>query len=112
MKRLEYSPEAKEKLLDLRLKLTVEYGEAVAARVLTRLMRNIRDLTVFENRGVSLADLLGIESDYRYLYTEHNYVFYRVEQSSIKVVTILHEKQDFLQILFGIQTVSDEEDDW
>lgn len=69
-------------------------------------------MTVFENRGGSLADLLGVESDYRYLYTEHNYVFYRVEQSSIKVVTILHEKQDFLQILFGIQTVSDEEDDW
>lgn len=112
MKRLEYSPEAREQLLDLKLELTFEYGEVFATRVLTRMMRNIRGLTVFEKKGISVSAALGIPCDYRYLYTEHNYVFYRIEQDTIKVVTILHEKQDFLRILFGIQAVSDEESDW
>jgi plasmid stabilization system protein ParE len=110
VRNLEYSQEARERLLELKMQLTEEYGENVAKRILSRITKNIRNLTVFDKEGVSLSAILGVECDYRYFYTEHNYVFYRIENDTIKVVTILHEKQDFLQILFGIKTVSDEED--
>ena len=34
--------------------------------------------------------------------------FCRVEGDTVKVIRILNEKQDFLQILFGISSISEE----
>lgn len=43
---------------------------------------------------------------------EANYTFYRIEADKIKIVRILNEKQDFMNILFGIRTTSQETDDY
>jgi len=37
-----------------------------------------------------------------------NYIFYRIENDTVRVIRILNEKQDFLQILFGISSISEE----
>ena len=45
---------------------------------------------------------------YRFLVVKPNYIFYRIESDMVKIVRILNEKQDFLQILFGISSISEE----
>ena len=67
-----------------------------------------RRLENFPDEGPSLEGLIMVSTDYRYLYIRPNYLFYRVEGNCVKIVRILNEQQDFLQILFGIATVADD----
>ena len=72
------------------------------------MMKCIRDLQQFENKGVSVERVLGIPCDYRMLYVQHNYVFYKVEADVVKITDIYNEKEDFLWKLFGIKTTMEE----
>ena len=63
---------------------------------------------VFPGAGSFLADLIEYPTDYHYLVTKPNYIFYRVEGETVRIIRILNEKQDFLQILFGIRSISEE----
>lgn len=67
-----------------------------------------RRLEKFPEEGPSLEALILVPTDYRYLYIRPNYLFYRIEGNSVRVVRVLNEQQDFLQILFGITTVTNE----
>lgn len=44
----------------------------------------------------------GIEIGYRYLFCRHNYIFYRIEKDIVHIARVLHEKQEFMRILYGI----------
>lgn len=57
-------------------------------------------------------NLIEYPTDYRYLVVRPNYVFYRIEKDMVKIIRILNEKQDFLQILFGISSISDEGEEY
>ena len=57
---------------------------------------------MFPGKGSRLEALIEYPTDYHYLVVKPNYVFYRVEGDTVRVIRILNEKQDFLQILFGI----------
>ena len=48
-----------------------------------------------------------METDYRYLFREKNYVFYRIGNEEISIVRVLNEKQDYTRILFGISEIED-----
>lgn len=41
-------------------------------------------------------------SGYRFLFCKHNYIFYRVEKDTVRIVRILNEKQEYMRVLFGI----------
>lgn len=91
--------------------ITLQYGANVARKSLRRLTSSARRLEKFPKEGPSLEALLLVPTEYRYLYIRPNYLFYRIEGNCVKVVRILNEQQDFLQILFGITTVTDEPED-
>lgn len=74
--------------------------------------RSFRDLQQFEFKGPSVESALGIASDYRYLYVQHNYVFYRVEGDTVRIIDIFNEKEDFMWKLFGIKTTAQETEDY
>ena len=112
MKQIEYSKEAVRKLKEIRKRITFEYGENVADNVITSIVKSIRRVEIFEKSGLSVSGKFGIKSDYRYIYTEKNYVFYRIEDDCVKIINILNENQDFMQILFGVNTVAQEMDDF
>ena len=57
-------------------------------------------------------DLIEYPTDYHYLVVKPNYIFYRVEGDTVRVIRILNEKQDFLQLLFGISSISEEGEDY
>ncbi len=113
MKKLKYSPDAREKLHEIRHYIASEYGTQVAKNVLSKMMSSIRRLQQFENSGPSVESILGIPCDYRMLFTEHNYVFYRVSEDAIYIINIYNEREDFMWKLFGINTTdSASEDFW
>lgn len=75
---IEYSPEARQKMIKIKTEITNEYGVDIATRVLNNMVRSIRDLEMFGYMGAAVSELFGVDCDYRYFLTEKNYVFYLV----------------------------------
>ena len=71
-----------------------------------------KQLELFPGEGSCLEDLIEYPTDYHYLVVKPNYVFYRVEGDTVRVIRILSEKQDFLQILFEISSISEEGEEY
>lgn len=59
-----------------------------------------------------MPKLIECPTNYQYLVVKPNYVFYRVEGDAVRVIRILNEKLFFLQILFGISSISEEGEDY
>ena len=108
MKRLEYSPDAAQKLQNIKRDVTMNFGADVAKRVVSNMTKELRRLQEFEESGISVAKTLGVPCDYLMVYTEHNYAFYRITEESIYIIDILHEREDFMWKLFGMRTTSKE----
>ena len=109
---LEYTPQALHDLQTIKEYIEENFGISVANNKIKKLTSTIRQLECFPYSGQSLRDLLAVASDYRYLVAGPNYVFYRIEKQNIKVVRVLNEQQNFIQILFGISGSSDSDSYW
>lgn len=101
MVKISYSPEALKDLKNIKENVINEFGDIVAKKVITEITTNIRRLEVFPLSGVNLSKNIDVTTDYYYIFTLKNYVFYRIEQDFIYVVRILNEKQEYMQQLFG-----------
>ncbi len=112
MKKLQYSPDALEKLHEIKQDVTVRYGAEKAKSVIRKMTRAFRDLQRFETKGPSVENLIGIPCDYRMLYIQHNYAFYRIEENVIRIMDIFNEREDFLWKLFGIKTTTQETENY
>lgn len=112
MKKLKYSPDAHEKLKQIKQHVTQKFGADIAGKVMKEMSKSIRDLQQFENKGVSVESVLGIPCDYRMLYAQHNYVFYQIEADIIKIIDIYNEKEDFMWKLFGIKATTEETENY
>ncbi len=108
MKEIFYSPESLQDLLDAKKEITIEFGEEVAKRILSKITKTIQNLSIYEEMGVELSKQYEIPCDYRLFYTQKNYIFYRIEDDSIRIIRILDERRDFMQVLFGINTTIQE----
>lgn len=109
MPKLEYSPLALEDLQNIRDYIIANWGEKVAKRILKKITTDIRILEENPMSGVDLAKMIEVPTDYRYLFTEKNYVFYHVEVDKVRVVRILNEQQDYMIQLFGIKSETEDE---
>ena len=112
MKKLIYSPDAREKLKQIKQYVTQKFGTDTANKVIKEMTKSFRDLQQFENKGISVERVLGIPCDYRMLYVQHNYVFYQINADAIKITDIYNEKEDFMWKLFGIKTTMGETEDY
>ncbi len=112
MKKLEYSPNAAQKLQNIKYDVTINFGADKAKRVISNMTRVLRRLQEFEQSEISVEKMIGVPCDYRMIYTEHNYVFYKVTEQTIYIVDIFHEREDFMWKLFGIRTSSRESEDY
>ena len=93
MKKLKYSPDAREKLKQIKQYVTQKFGADTANKVIKELAKDVRDLQHFENKGVSVESVLGIPCDYRMLYTHHNYVCYQIKADVIKIQIYIMKKR-------------------
>lgn len=112
MKKLLYSPDAIKKLHDIKQEISARYGSEKADAVIREMTKEFRGLQQFENKGPSVANLIGIPCDYRTLYVQHNYAFYRIEENAVRITDIFHEREDFMWKLFGVKTTTQETEDY
>ena len=108
MPKLIYAPKALEDLLGIKDYIVGQFGADRAKGIIHDITTTVRQLEMFPEEGFHLEKLIDYPTDYRFLVVKPNYIFYRIESDMVKIVLILNEKQDFLQILFGISSISEE----
>ncbi|WP_278607951.1 type II toxin-antitoxin system RelE/ParE family toxin [[Ruminococcus] lactaris] len=100
---LYYTPRARNDLANIKESVIEKFDdENLAIEVLKKITKTVRHLIVFPYLGQEVSEITGIYTEYRCLFCEKNYVFYRVEADRICVIRVLNEKQDYMRILFGV----------
>ena len=112
MKQIYITPRAHEDLEDLKAYLLIEFGETSTQKVLGAIYDDIEKLAVFPELGVNILAKHGIVSNYLCLVSHKNCVFYRIEGEFIRVIRVLDERRDYLRVLFGITTTSEESEEY
>ena len=94
--KLKYSPDASDKLHELKKQIVASHGTRVATKILSKILSEIRGLQDNPEKEPSVEALLGIPTPYRFLYVEHNYAFYRLEEDTVFVTDMYNEREDFM----------------
>ena len=110
MKHIVFSPEALNDLEQIKNYLLDRFGEKTAEKNIRTVLKEIRTLESYPFKGSGVWERYGIDSEYHYIYTNKNYVFYRVDSDVIKVIRVLDARRDFLKILFGKTIQSDDKE--
>lgn len=108
MFKVEYSPQALKDFQNIQMYIVGEFGAEVAKRIMQTMTKDIRRLEKFPISGRMLSSIIEVPTYYYYLYSKKNYVFYLIEEDAVKIIRILNEKQDYVQMLFGTQELEDE----
>lgn len=112
MKKIKYTPDAAEKLRELKKTISQQYGSDKAKEIVKSITSAIRSLDENERKGPEVSRMFGVGTDYRYLFVSRNYVFYRIEDDCIRIINLYHEREDFMWHLFGIDTAPQETIDY
>ena len=100
---LYYTPKARNDLLQIKESIIEKFDdEDLAKKILRKMTETVRQLITFPYLGQELSGITGIYTDYRCLFCEKNYVFYRIEADRVCVIRVLKERQDYMRILFGV----------
>lgn len=100
--KLKYSPDARDKLRELKSQITATYGNQAAIKILSKITGDIKGLRDNPWKGSSVEALLGIPTPYRFLHVEHNYAFYRLEKDTVFVTDIYNERENFMWRMFRV----------
>ncbi len=111
MAKIEYSPLALEDLKGIRAFILANWGENTSMKILKKIISDISKLENHPMLGSDLGKVIDVSTEYRYLFTQKNYVFYQIEFDKIRIVRVINENQDFMLQLLGISLESDEEDE-
>ena len=106
MKKIQYTPDAADKLRAVKRKILLEYGSEKAKNVVGKITYAIRGQVDYAYSGQSVEYMFGVASDYRYIFVAGNYVFFSIDSECIKIINIYNEKEDFMWLLFEIDTTS------
>ena len=89
------------------------YGENDSKKIMHNITKGVRLLETLPQSGTRLSSKYDIQCDYRYIFVEHNYFFYRIkDKDTILILEMFYEKEDFMRKLFGIVTTSQETIDY
>lgn len=112
MYKLNFSPEARNDLFDIKEYFSVELqNQSAAGNTVDMIMERIRKLQDFPEIGSALSSIIDIESDYRFLVCGNYTAFYRFADLSVYIDRILHGRRDFMNTLFGVSSVEETEDE-
>lgn len=100
MYKIQLSPLTKDDLLNLEKYLKKEFDEITAKDVIKKLIGSLKKIEEYPLLGRPLTNLIKIPTEYMYYIADRNYVFYRIEGRSIKIIRVLSTRQDFIQLLF------------
>lgn len=91
----------KEDLMKIKVYLKQEFNVELAAEKINELLKSIKQFEQFPFMGRPLINVIDIPTDYMYFVLEKNYVFYRLEKETVKIIRIIDTRQNFINILFG-----------
>ena len=72
-----------------------------ALDVIEKILDRIERLLEFPGSGTLLSSIVNFPTNYRYVKAARYLVFYRHENNQIFVDRIIHEKRDYITILFS-----------
>jgi len=98
---VQFSPLAKKDLKKIKSYLEEEFGSAIASEKTQQLLVSIKNFEEFPFIGRPLMNVIDIPTDYLYFVLEKNYVFYRLEKQTVKIIRILDTRQEYINNLFG-----------
>ncbi len=101
MYEVEYSPESIKDTLNIKDRISLHYDDNVAEEIVKKIFNSTKSLGQYPFLGADLGKKLEVATEYRYLYTEKDYIFYYVGKETIKIVRIINERQDFMRMLFN-----------
>ena len=101
MRSITLTPEALNDIEGIKEHIVVEFGTDSANKITKAIFKDIK-----------LFERFGIETDYKCIYSNKNYVFYRLEGGIVRIIRVLNEKRDFLYVLLGIRMRSDESEEY
>jgi len=102
MYKIQLSPMAKDDLLNQKKYLIEEFDEYTANEMVQKMTESLRNIEEYPLLGRPLTNLINIPTEYMYYIADKNYVFYRIEGRSIKIIRILSTRLDFVQLLFNV----------
>ena len=97
---IQFSPLAKKDLMRIKVYLEEEFDVKIASEKIKHLINSIKRFEQFPLMGRPLMNVIDIPTDYMYFVVEKNYVFYRLEHESVKIIRIIDTRQDYINILF------------
>lgn len=100
--KLKYSPDASDKLKEVKKQISASYGKDVSKKIVSKILVEIRGLQDNPEKGVSVEAILNIPTSYRVLHVEKNYAFYRIEKDTVYITDIYNECEDFMWRMFRI----------
>ncbi len=112
MYKIMYAPRALQDLQGIKTYISESFGGDKAKNCVLELTKKVRQLERFPEEGRRLEEFLDYPTDYYYLFVKPDYIFYRIEGDTVRIIRILNEKQDFFQTLFGISSISEEGEEY
>jgi len=101
MTNLVFSTEARQDLKKIQEYISNEQESPQAAlKVIENILNRIERLISFPDTGTLLSPKINFPTNYRYARAVSHLIFYRHENSNIYIDRIIHEKRDFITILF------------
>ncbi|MDO4549523.1 MAG: type II toxin-antitoxin system RelE/ParE family toxin, partial [Clostridia bacterium] len=71
-----------------------------ATRIMLMLKSGVASLSEFPERGKPLDSILSVHTEYRFLVCEKYCIFYIYNGSTVEIVRIFHQMQDYMRALF------------
>jgi len=97
---------ARQDLRDIQKYIGEEKESPIAAlKVIEKILDKIEGLLDFPNGGTLLSPKVTFPTNYRYKRESGYLIFYRYEKNQIFVDRIIHEKRNYIAILFPIETI-------
>ena len=110
--KIDIAPEALADLENIKKHLDKEFGITKEKEILKAIFKDIKTLAKYPNMEIKLFERFDIITDYKCFCSHRNYIFYRVEDDYLRVIRVLDEKRDFINVLFGTTMRSKESEDY
>lgn len=95
-------PLALQDLTELKAYITEESGSEIPAKkTVEEILKRISVLSAFPEIGRPLSSFMNIDTPYRFLVCKNYNVFYRTDDNNVWVTRVLHNRRNYMQILFG-----------
>ena len=103
MTEIRISPRAADDLREIKQYIVDDLcNEKAAIKTITKITDGIKMLETFPESGALLSNMVGFDTDYRYLVCGNYAVFYRYDGNAVFVDRILYGRRNFMRILFHL----------